>query len=441
MNNILSISDGAAFEDLVQNSNDYFVIDFYADWCGPCKVMAPIYQEVADYYNDTNLRFAKINRDENRELIEKYDFNIPTIPRFFVVKFNAGGDMEILKELGGSQGKEVMIGQIDEVYTNDAGEKEVTADKAEEPKTGKKIAVIGSGPSGWTAAIYASRAQLNVDVYMGIQPGGQLTTTTEIENFPGFVDGIMGPDLMTNMQKQAERFGTYSIYETVYNIEIDQDTKKYTLKHDTGETAYDGVIIASGASARYLGLEGEEKYIGKGYHSCATCDGFFYKDKVIAIVGGGDSAMEEANFLTKFGSKVYLLHRSDKFRASKIMLDRARENPKLEIMEWTKVSEIVGEDKLEHIIIEDTKTGDKKDLDIDGLFVAIGHIPNTDFVKGKLSMDEAGYLQPKHRTMSEIPGIFIAGDVEDTVYRQAITAAGDGCRAAMDLEKWLETQE
>ena len=438
------ITNYSEFKTLVEESCDYYVLDFYADWCGPCKLMAPIFAEVAEVFAEhENLKFAKINRDENRDLIEEYNFDIPTIPRFFVIKFNAGEKMEILAELGGSQGKEEMIAGIKKVYEPASGWSETKIDP--ETAESKKIAVIGSGPSGWTAAIYTSRAQLQTDVYLGVQPGGQLTTTTEIENFPGFVDGIMGPDLMQNMQKQAERFGANSLYKTVRELKIDRDKKHYTLVHDTGEDTYDAVIIASGASARYLGLEGEEKFIGKGYHSCATCDGFFYKDKVMAIVGGGDSAMEEANFLTKFGSKVYLIHRSDSYRASKIMLERAKANEKIEFLEWTKVVELVGQeetpDKLDHVVIEDTKTGERKDLDIDGLFVAIGHIPNSDFVQGKLTMDEAGYLQPEHRTMSNIEGIFIAGDVEDTVYRQAITAAGDGCRAAMDLEKWLEAQE
>lgn len=438
MADIYNITDTKAFEDLVQNSCDYYVIDFYADWCGPCKIMAPVFGEVAQHYSDTKLHFAKINRDENRELIEKYNFNIPTIPRFFVVKFNSGEDVKIVKELGGSQSKEMMIGQIDEVYSEEHSKPEEENNIEEK---GRKIAVIGSGPSGLTAAIYTSRAQINTDVFMGIQPGGQLTTTTEIENFPGFVDGINGPDLMINMQKQAERFGANMKMETVHEIEIDRQNHKYTIKHDTGKSTYDGIVIASGASARYLGLENEESYIGKGYHTCATCDGFFYRDKVIAVVGGGDSAMEEATFLTKFAKKVYLLHRHDEFKASKIMLERAQKNEKIEFILFKRVAELVGDGKLDHVVLEDTETGEKSDLDIDGLFVAIGHIPNTDFVKGKLSMDEAGYLLPKHRTMSEIEGVFIAGDVEDTIYRQAITAAGDGCRAAMDLEKWLEAQE
>jgi thioredoxin reductase (NADPH) len=304
-----------------------------------------------------------------------------------------------------------------------------------------KIAIIGSGPSGLTAGIYTSRANLDTTIFLGIQPGGQLTTTTEIENFPGFVNGIMGPELMDNMQKQAERFGSKTIFETVRNLTYDTSGPKprFTLTHDSGETTYDSVIIASGASAKYLGLAGEEKYIGRGYHSCATCDGFFYRNKEIIVIGAGDSAMEEANFLTKFASKVYLVHRSENFRASKIMIDRAKANPKIEWVLNKSIVALNGETKISNVDLKDSITGEITNMQIDGIFVAIGHIPNTDFVKGQLSMDEAGYLLPKNRTMSEIEGIFIAGDVEDTVYRQAITAAGDGCRAAMDCEKWLES--
>jgi thioredoxin reductase (NADPH) len=305
----------------------------------------------------------------------------------------------------------------------------------------KSVAIIGSGPSGLTAAIYTSRASLKTTVFSGIQPGGQLTTTTEIENFPGFVDGIMGPDLMENMQKQAERFGSDVQFAEVKGIKLNnkEGQKKFTVQADTGEVDFDAVIVASGATARYLGLPGEEAWIGKGYHSCATCDGFFYRGKEIAVVGGGDSAMEEAQFLTKFATKVYLIHRNENFRASKIMLDRAKANPKIEFVTNSAITSFIteGED-FKGVKLENTITKETKVLTLSGVFVAIGHIPNSSFAKGLLTMNEVGYLQPKVRTMSEVEGIFIAGDVEDQIYRQAITAAGDGCRAAMDCEKWLE---
>lgn len=318
-----------------------------------------------------------------------------------------------------------------------------------------KVAIIGSGPAGLTAAIYTSRAELDTIIYTGMQPGGQLTTTTEIENFPGFPEGIMGPELMENMQKQAERFGAKVILAEVQEIQVNEEltpfdeaktpvekgARRFVVKTTAGQEEFDAVIISSGASAKYLGLPGEEKYVGRGYHSCATCDGFFYRGKNIAVVGGGDSAMEEANFLTKFADKVYLIHRREEFRASKIMLERVKNNPKIEFVLNEVITDFIGEDKVEGVKLENTKTGEKRDFVLDGVFVAIGHIPNSSFAKGLLSMDEAGYLRPAQRTMSEIEGIFIAGDIEDQVYRQAITAAGDGCRAAMDCEKWLESRE
>jgi thioredoxin reductase (NADPH) len=308
----------------------------------------------------------------------------------------------------------------------------------------KKIAIIGSGPSGLTAAIYTSRGGLDTTVYAGNQPGGQLTTTTVIENFPGFVEGIDGPVLMETMQKQSERFGTKVVQKSVTKLSLVADQFEI---HDSygGSSVYDGVIIASGATARYLNLPGEEKYIGRGYHSCATCDGFFYKGKEVIVIGGGDSAMEDATFLTKFANHVTILNRSERFRASKIMFDRVVANPKVTIETNKTISEFIGETDITSAIVLDTVTGEKQERTIDGIFVAIGHDPNTAFVqelveKGEIIKDELGYLKPVQRTMTGIEGIFIAGDVEDSYYRQAITAAGDGCRAAMDLEKWIESK-
>jgi len=321
----------------------------------------------------------------------------------------------------------------------------------------KKVAIIGAGPSGLTAAIYTSRANLDTTIYTGSQPGGQLTTTTEIENFPGAwssetKEGMMGPDLMALIQKQAEHFGAKTVYATVDGLsaqKTDEGKPQFTVTTLAGSEVYDAVIIASGASARYIGLPDEKRFVGKGYHSCATCDGFFYRGKTIAVVGGGDSAMEEANFLTKFAAKVYLIHRHDQFKASKIMVERAQKNEKIEFLLFEQITELVGDDKLDHVILENTKTNEKREFKLDGVFVAIGHIPNTNFVENLLDRDAAGYLIPqikktadqrtsKYLTSSDIEGIFIAGDVEDTIYRQAITAAGDGCRAAIDCEKWLE---
>jgi thioredoxin reductase (NADPH) len=314
-----------------------------------------------------------------------------------------------------------------------------------------KIAILGAGPAGLTAGIYTSRANINTSIYTGFTPGGQLTTTTEIENFPGAWDkntkeGVLGPDLMLTIQEQAEHFGSKLIYETVQTLSFKQENGKkvFTVTTDDSEQNYDGIIIASGADAKYLGLPNEENWVGKGYHTCATCDGFFYKGKTIAVVGGGDSAMEEANFLTKFAEKVYLINRSNNYRASKIMLERAQNNPKIEFIENEKpvdfiIKEIEGKQKLVGCKLENSVTKDKKDFLVDGIFVAIGHVPNSAFAKGLLTIDEAGYLQKQHLSMSEIEGIFLAGDIQDKYYRQAITAAGDGCRAAIELERWIES--
>ena len=336
--------------------------------------------------------------------------------------------------------------------------------------TKHRIAIIGAGPAGLTAGLYSARADIETTIYTGYTPGGQLTTTTEIENFPGAWDkttleGLQGPDLMANIQAQAEHFGAKVLYEAVEKIswsdqEVDQDAKRtFTVQSDTIQE-YDAVIIATGATSRYLGLEGEMKWVGKGYHTCATCDGFFYKDKILAVVGGGDSAMEEANFLTKFASKVYLIHRSDQYRASKIMLERVKTNPKIEFLPFYNVTKFLinEQNKFAGVELENQQNQEKRNLDINGLFVAIGHIPNSQLVKGQLTTDEAGYLinrqnllpaklaldpnldisWSRYSTMSEVDGIFVAGDIQDKIYRQAITAAGDGCRASIDMQGWLE---
>ena len=446
------------FENFMKSEKGYFVIDFYADWCGPCKIMAPIFQEISeDSVFEGKVRFLKINRDENRDLVAKYGFNIPTIPRFFLIESNETefSNANILLELGGSQGHDTMIDQITNKL-NLSKIQHMSENSHNNAKKSHKVAIIGSGPSGLTAAIYTSRAELDTTVYTGIQPGGQLTTTTEIENFPGAwsketKQGMMGPDLMELVQKQAEHFGAKVVFDEVRGIEVDKTQKEGQFKLILGgkEENFDAVIIASGASAKYLGISGEEKFVGKGYHSCATCDGFFYRGRTIAVAGGGDSAMEEANFLTKFADKVYLIHRREEFRASKIMLERAKNNPKIEFILNKKIVDFVGTEEVKGVKLEDTKTGEKSEMALDAVFVAIGHTPNTGFVKGKLDMNDVGYLVPqsprppedrtsKYLTMSSVDGIFVAGDVEDQIYRQAITAAGQGCKAAIDAEKWLE---
>ena len=304
----------------------------------------------------------------------------------------------------------------------------------------RDVIVIGSGCAGNTAAIYTARANLKPLVVSGHEAGGQLSLTTLVENFPGFPEGINGPDLVENMKKQAQNFGAEYLDGAVLDADFSNRPFRLNIEGDWTETRT--VIVASGASARWLGLESEQALIGHGVSSCATCDGFFYRDKKIMVVGGGDSAMEEANFLTRFGREVTLVHRRDEFRASKIMLDRARHNPKIKFLTGTVVEEIhdVAKKIVTGVRLRDLKTGKVWDQEVDGFFLAIGHIPNTKVFKGQLETDAEGYIVSKGGARTSVPGVFHAGDVEDRTYRQAITAAGAGCRAAMEAERFLEAE-
>ena len=301
------------------------------------------------------------------------------------------------------------------------------------------VVIVGSGPAGYTAAIYAARAQLNPVILAGsVTAGGALMNTTEVENYPGFVTGIMGPELMTQMQEQAERFGADIRYEDVTALELEGDVKRIT----TSEGAYEArsVIISTGSEYRHLGIDGEERLSGHGVSYCATCDGFFFKDQDIVVVGGGDSAMEEATFLTRFARSVTVVHRRDELRASAVMAKRAQEDPKISFAWNSQVVELHGEDSLTGITLEDTVTGERRRLEASGLFVAIGQVPRSELVTDVLDLDEAGYIKveaPSQRT--RIPGVFACGDVADPTYQQAITAAGSGCRAALDAEHYLTT--
>ncbi len=311
--------------------------------------------------------------------------------------------------------------------------------------THHQLAIIGTGPAGFTAGIYAGRANLDTVIFEGNQPGGQLTITTEVENYPGFPEGVQGPEMMELFRKQAHRFGAQSIYEHI--TKVDFSKRPFTLWSDRGtEYTADAVVIATGATARRLYGKGEEKYWGHGISACATCDGFFYRDQKVFVIGGGDSAMEEAVYLTHFAKSLTIIHRRQGFRSSQIMLDRAKKNPKIDFLLDTVVDEFLGEEKngipsLTKIRIKNVLTGEMREVPADGVFYAIGHIPNTEIFKGFLDMDENGYLIVKgDSTYTNVPGVFAAGDCADHVYRQAITAAGTGCRAAIDAERWLGEQ-
>ena len=307
--------------------------------------------------------------------------------------------------------------------------------------THRKVIIIGSGPAGLTAGLYTARAKLNPLVLEGTQPGGQMTITTDVENYPGFPDGILGPELMDKMRQQASRFGAVCRYETVTEVSFSE--RPFKIKTEKGEYTGDSIIISTGASALFLGVPGEEEYMGRGVSACATCDGFFFSNQEIVVVGGGDTAMEEATYLTKFAKKVYIVHRRDELRASKTMQERAKKNEKIDFIWNTEIDEIVGdENAVNGVKLRNVKTGEKSDFPVEGVFMAIGHTPNTGIFEGILDMDDVGYLSVNNgSTQTNIEGVFAAGDVADHVYRQAITAAGTGCMAAIDAERWLEEQE
>ena len=313
------------------------------------------------------------------------------------------------------------------------------SDFPKKSKTVYDVIIIGAGPAGYTAGIYCSRARHDTLIISGLLPGGQLMNTTDVENYPGFEEGIMGPDLMLTMRKQAERMDTTIIDDVVVNV----DFRNKPFKVLTGSEEYEAkaVIVCTGATPRKIGIEGEQTFSGKGVSYCATCDGAFFRNQDIAVVGGGDSCMEEATFLTKFASKVHIIHRRDTFRASKIMQERALNNENIEVHWNSEIEDIKGDQKVQQIILKDTKTGENKTLEMGGVFVAIGHEPNTELFKNQLEMDQNGYIIQKENTETSVKGVFTAGDVHDHIYRQAVTAAGFGCMSAIDVDKYLSEQK
>lgn len=303
-----------------------------------------------------------------------------------------------------------------------------------------QIVIVGSGPAGYTAAIYAARAGFKPVVVAGaVDAGGALMTTSLVENFPGFADGIQGPDLMQTLQAQAESFGAEVIFEDASALDLTGDTKRVTIDDETLEA--EAVILATGSQYRHLNVPGEDEYAGRGVSFCATCDGFFFRERHLAVIGGGDSALEEASFLTRFASKVTVVHRRDKLRASKVMQDRAFANPKIDFVWNATVQQILGTDSVTGLELRDTVTGEESVLPVDGVFIAVGHLPRTDLVKDQIKLDDEGYIVvDEPGTATSLPGVFACGDVVDHTYRQAITAAGTGCRAALDAGRWLESK-
>ena len=302
------------------------------------------------------------------------------------------------------------------------------------------LVIVGSGPAGYTAALYAARANLKTLVFQGFESGGQLMLTSDVENYPGYKDGVMGPEMMDDFEAQAARFGAEMRPDNVERVDLSERPFKLWAEGEDEPVLARTVVIATGAKAKWLGLESERQLMGKGVSGCATCDAFFFRGKRVAVVGGGDTAMEEASVLAKFADEVLLIHRRDEFRASKIMLARARKNPKITFVTDTTVEEILGENSVDGLRIKSTKTGEEETVEVDGFFAAIGHAPATALFEGQVEMDDGGYVLQKEHTMTSVPGVFAAGDVSDTRYRQAVTAAADGCRAAIDAERWLEEQ-
>lgn len=396
------------------------VVVYTTEYCPYCVRAKQLLKSKEVEYKEINVDTYP---EEKAIMIQKSN-GARTVPQIFIDDFHVGGCDE-LYALDGQ-------GKLDEL---------LETKQQEQKMIHKKVIILGSGPAGYTAAIYAARANLGPLILTGNQKGGQLTTTTEVENFPGFPNGIDGNELMANLEAQAVRFDTEIIFGEVTNVDL--SARPFKVEQDNNIYSCDVLIIATGASARYLGLESETKYKNRGVSACATCDGFFYKGKKVAVNGGGDTALEEAHYLTNFCEKVFLIHRRDEFRASKAMQTRILSNEKIEVVWDSVVDEVIGDDKgMTDLQVRNVKTGEKQKLGAEGLFVAIGHTPNTKLFKGVLDMDEIGYLITRpNSTHMNVEGVFACGDAMDNRYRQAVTAAGSGCMAAIDAERWLAEQE
>jgi thioredoxin reductase (NADPH) len=387
-------------------------------WCPYCERAKHLLGDKGQSYEEIDVEAEPGRLDE---MVERSGGR-RTVPQIFIGDRHVGGfdDLADLERRG----------ELDPLL----GVKSVEDDEAEPERT--QLLIVGSGPAGYTAAIYAARAELEPVMLAGLQFGGQLMLTTDVENYPGFPDGVTGPDMMEMFQKQAERFGTRVLMEDA--IEVDLSSRPFRVTTEERVFLADAVILATGASAKWLGLPSEERLMNRGVSACATCDGALYREKPMAVVGGGDTALEEALFLTRYATKVTLVHRRDELRASKIMQERARANEKIEFAWNQEVDEVLGEDFVTGVRLRNNQSGETTELPVEAVFVAIGHQPNTAIVKGQLELDDAGYLKVEPgTTRTNVPGVFACGDAMDPVYRQAVTAAGTGCMAAIDSERWL----
>jgi thioredoxin reductase (NADPH) len=391
------------------------IVMYTKSWCPYCDRAKHLLSEKGQAWSEIDIEAEPARRSE---MIERSGQS--TVPQIWIGEQHVGG----FDELADLERR----GELDPLL----GREKATGGEAERVK----LVIIGSGPAGYTAAIYAARAELEPVMLAGLQFGGQLMLTTDVENYPGFPDGVTGPDMMEMFQKQAERFGTRVLMEDATRVDLSK--RPFRVESEEHVFLADAVVIATGASARWIGLPSEERLMNRGVSACATCDGALYRGKPMAVVGGGDTAMEEALFLTRYGTRVSVIHRRDELRASRIMQERARKNEKIEFVWDSVVEEVLGDDFVNGVRIKNLKTGESSTLPVEALFVAIGHKPNTDLFRGQLDLDDVGYLKVEAgSTRTRVPGVFVCGDAMDPVYRQAVTAAGTGCMAAIDCERWL----